>query len=54
MRASGQYGPRVEVGADADPQPRLVGFIEGLTQRACCRKCLAPVAACQATMCVRR
>jgi uncharacterized protein (TIGR03086 family) len=27
MRASGQYGPRVEVPADADPQTRLIGFI---------------------------
>jgi uncharacterized protein (TIGR03086 family) len=27
MRASGQYGPRVEVPADADPQTRLLGFI---------------------------
>jgi uncharacterized protein (TIGR03086 family) len=27
MRASGQYGPRVEVPADADVQTRLLGFI---------------------------
>jgi uncharacterized protein (TIGR03086 family) len=27
LRASGQYGPRVEVPADADPQTRLLGFI---------------------------
>lgn len=27
MRASGQYGPRVDVPADADPQTRLLGFI---------------------------
>jgi len=27
MRASGQYGPRVEVPADADAQTRLLGFI---------------------------
>lgn len=27
MRASGQYGPPVEVPADADPQTRLLGFI---------------------------
>lgn len=27
MRSSGQYGPRVEVAADADPQTRLLGFI---------------------------
>ncbi len=27
MRSSGQYGPKVEVPADADPQTRLVGFI---------------------------
>lgn len=27
MRSSGQYGPRVEVPADADPQTRLIGFI---------------------------
>jgi hypothetical protein len=26
MRASGQYGPKVEVPADADPQTRLIGF----------------------------
>ena len=27
MRASGQYGPRVEVPEDADPQTRLIGFL---------------------------
>jgi uncharacterized protein (TIGR03086 family) len=27
MRASGQYGPRVDVPDDADPQTRLLGFI---------------------------
>jgi uncharacterized protein (TIGR03086 family) len=27
MRASGQYGPRVEVPADADVQTRMLGFI---------------------------
>jgi uncharacterized protein (TIGR03086 family) len=27
MRGSGQYGPPVEVPADADPQTRLLGFI---------------------------
>ena len=27
LRDSGQYGPRVEVPADADPQTRLIGFI---------------------------
>lgn len=27
MRSSGQYGPRVEVPADADSQTRLLGFI---------------------------
>jgi hypothetical protein len=27
MRGSGQYGARVEVPADADPQTRLLGFI---------------------------
>lgn len=27
LRASGQYGPRVEVPADADAQTRLLGFI---------------------------
>ena len=27
MRSSGQYGPRVAVPADADPQTRLLGFI---------------------------
>ena len=27
MRSSGQYGPGVEVPADADPQTRLIGFI---------------------------
>ena len=27
MRASGQYGPRVAVAADADVQTRLLGFI---------------------------
>jgi uncharacterized protein (TIGR03086 family) len=27
MRSSGQYGPKVEVPADADPQTRLIGFI---------------------------
>jgi hypothetical protein len=27
MRSSGQYGPRVRVPADADPQTRLIGFI---------------------------
>jgi len=27
LRASGQYGPRVQVAADADPQTRLIGFI---------------------------
>jgi uncharacterized protein (TIGR03086 family) len=27
MRSSGQYGPRVEVPADAGPQARLLGFI---------------------------
>ena len=27
LRASGQYGPRVEVSAEADPQTRLVGFL---------------------------
>ena len=27
MRQSGQYGPRVEVGEDADAQTRLLGFI---------------------------
>ena len=27
MRASGQYGPRVEVPDDADPQTRMLGFI---------------------------
>ncbi|GLY80102.1 hypothetical protein [Actinoallomurus iriomotensis] len=27
LRASGQYGTRVEVPADADPQARLLGFI---------------------------
>ncbi|HEU5420666.1 MAG TPA: TIGR03086 family metal-binding protein [Streptosporangiaceae bacterium] len=27
IRSSGQYGPRVEVPADADPQARLLGFI---------------------------
>jgi uncharacterized protein (TIGR03086 family) len=26
LRASGQYGPRVEVGADADEQSRLIAF----------------------------
>ena len=27
MRESGQYGPRVPVPGDADPQSRLIGFI---------------------------
>jgi hypothetical protein len=27
LRASGQYGRRVEVDADADPQTRLLAFI---------------------------
>ena len=27
IRSSGQYGPRVEVPADADVQTRLLGFI---------------------------
>jgi uncharacterized protein (TIGR03086 family) len=27
MRGSGQYGPRVEVPEDADPQTKLIGFI---------------------------
>jgi uncharacterized protein (TIGR03086 family) len=27
LRASGQYGPRVDVPDDADPQTRLIGFI---------------------------
>lgn len=27
LRSSGQYGPRVDVPADADPQTRLMGFI---------------------------
>ena len=27
MRSSGQYGPRVPVPDDADPQTRLLGFI---------------------------
>ena len=27
MRGSGQYGPRVEVPADADAQTRMLGFI---------------------------
>jgi len=27
IRSSGQYGPRVDVPADADPQTRLLGFI---------------------------
>jgi uncharacterized protein (TIGR03086 family) len=27
MRASGQYGPKVEVPVDSDPQTRLIGFI---------------------------
>ena len=27
LRTSGQYGPRVEVPADADPQTRLIAFI---------------------------
>ena len=27
LRASGQYGPRVEVPDDADPQTKLIGFI---------------------------
>ena len=27
MRSSGQYGPRVEVAADAGPQTRLICFI---------------------------
>jgi uncharacterized protein (TIGR03086 family) len=27
LRSSGQYGPKVEVPADADPQTRLMGFI---------------------------
>lgn len=27
IRSSGQYGPKVEVPTDADPQTRLVGFI---------------------------
>lgn len=27
MRSSGQFGPRVEVAADADPQTRLLAFI---------------------------
>jgi hypothetical protein len=27
LRASGQYGRRVEVAADADPQTRLLAFI---------------------------
>ena len=27
MRQSGQYGPRVPVPDDADPQTRLIGFI---------------------------
>jgi uncharacterized protein (TIGR03086 family) len=27
LRASGQYGPRVEVPEDADPQTKLIGFI---------------------------
>jgi uncharacterized protein (TIGR03086 family) len=27
IRSSGQYGPRVEVPADADPQTKLLGFI---------------------------
>ena len=26
LRASGQYGPKVEVGADADEQTRLIAF----------------------------
>jgi uncharacterized protein (TIGR03086 family) len=27
MRSSGQYGPKVEVPTDADPQTRMIGFI---------------------------
>ena len=27
LRGSGQYGPRVEVPADADPQAQLIGFL---------------------------
>lgn len=27
IRSSGQYGPRVEVPSDADPQTRMIGFI---------------------------
>lgn len=27
MRSSGQYGPKVQVPADADPPTRLIGFI---------------------------
>ncbi|MCC6226132.1 MAG: TIGR03086 family protein [Microthrixaceae bacterium] len=27
LRASGQYGPKVEVGPDSDPQTRLIAFI---------------------------
>jgi hypothetical protein len=27
LRASGQYGPRVAVPDDADPQTKLLGFI---------------------------
>jgi hypothetical protein len=27
LRSSGQYGPRVEVPADADEQTRLIAFI---------------------------
>ena len=27
LRASGQYGPKVEVPADADVQTKLIGFI---------------------------
>jgi uncharacterized protein (TIGR03086 family) len=27
IRSSGQFGPRVEVAADADPQARMLGFI---------------------------
>ena len=37
LRASGQYGPPVDVGADADPVTRLIGFIgrdPGWTSRA--------------------
>ena len=42
MRSSGQYGPRVEVPADADAQTRMLAFIgrdPGGQRRASVKQC---------------